>query len=853
MKALSSILILSLISFVHAVLLSDAFTSKEIINYLYGQLTQFELSNNTLVGVSTSDQLVGIDVKGDNAVHWQIHIHNLGSSKLSTTKEKVYIYNEESHDIYQVDSKNGALNIVTLSASPVHIADAGQGVFVVDSSGRLAYIDHATGSVSKLELEVVETIRVDSNGRFAYVIVNDSRLLKFGKGRVLFDIEFSVGSIKYFKSGIIITENDQVFKLNERKKKFTRIENDSFKNLQVINENFLYSSLDDSIKIISITKKVELVDTLHIKSASRVELLNSPLNDLIVASSSIGVKDVFDLTDFLITKNPNSIKKFTIKLSHSTSHDFLTVHEDKLALLSIDNELNGGLFSLFDGQLIKPITSHYQYYSNSNSYIIINPPESQQTIHQVHEILEVDNKYILTNWLTRVKRHLAELGKFIVSLAKNGITSNESSEDFGFTKYIVFFDDSHQKLVAIKSTGGIAWESVPIHDEFISLDQLDQDRLIAIFHGFVLVFDSSDGSIIERIRNENYTEIVKVRGTAALRGESTILLNSVSEDSFLVEKGENYISGQFIPHGEVTAKQTWKFRFGETIVNMASIDPDSTTSSVGIPLADKSVLYKYLNPNLVSVLTFDKQLKLYLIDGITGNLLHVSAHPEEEIIDLSSVKIVMDDNWIVYSYFINSPRFEQRINVVDLFDKPPMQTSNSVFDRDLSIDSVKTKSFINPERILDIASSKTIYGITTKSIIAITESGQLIEIPKFVLNSRRIDDRVLTRQDYSNDFSVIPYDPILAQPPAINHKYQLDPTGKILIKPTRFESTSVICYFNKCNQFCSVIQPSKSFDILSGSFAKGKLTITVILLFIVFVITKPFVFNKKLNRQWLDR
>ena len=73
------------------------------------------------------------------------------------------------------------------------------------------------------------------------------------------------------------------------------------------------------------------------------------------------------------------------------------------------------------------------------------------------------------------------------------------------------------------------------------------------------------------------------------------------------------------------------------------------------------------------------------------------------------------------------------------------------------------------------------------------------------------------------------------------------------MKPTLFESTSVICYFNNENQFCSVIQPSSSFDLLNKGFDKIKLLITIVVLFAGFIISKPFVFNKKLNAQWIDR
>ena len=72
-------------------------------------------------------------------------------------------------------------------------------------------------------------------------------------------------------------------------------------------------------------------------------------------------------------------------------------------------------------------------------------------------------------------------------------------------------------------------------------------------------------------------------------------------------------------------------------------------------------------------------------------------------------------------------------------------------------------------------STRSLYGITLKSIVALTELGSLIEIPKFILNSRRPEHEVKAA-DYGNDFNMVPYDPIIAKTTfqVLNHKYQLN-------------------------------------------------------------------------------
>lgn len=77
-------------------------------------------------------------------------------------------------------------------------------------------------------------------------------------------------------------------------------------------------------------------------------------------------------------------------------------------------------------------------------------------------------------------------------------------------------------------------------------------------------------------------------------------------------------------------------------------------------------------------------------------------------------------------------------------------------------------------------------------------------------------------------------------------------SSSILVKPTDFESTVVVCLANDQVRYCSLVQPSLSFDLLNPNFEKLKLVGTIVVLFVVFIVTKPYVANKKLKSQWLD-
>ncbi|RCK65219.1 ER membrane protein complex subunit 1 [Candida viswanathii] len=839
-----------------AVLVDEAFGSREAVNYLYGgDLKNFHLlKDNILVVTNSNDQLLGIDVVNDDAIAWKIQLSGLKNSKLVATESRLFVYGSSSEAV-QVDS-HGNLEIIELGSVPKKIYGTKNGALIIDSESNLKYFDN--DNVVPVQSDV-SFVRVDQVLGHTYAIINDKKMIKLSKtGQVLFSIDLAVGSIKEFRAGIILTENDQIFKFNEHDRAFKRIENDSFKNLVIIDGNSLYSTLSEALQLIRIKDKVAtLVDVIKVKPNSKAELFSTPLHEFIGITNG-NIKDFYDLTDFIETKDAKSIKHFVFKSAEDFPYNFVTVEGSQLSLLSINTKLFGELFSLSDGLKVKNIAPKYhQYSSKKDKYLIIDEPESELAKNEYELILhESESNFILTNWVHRVVRHLSELGKFVTSLDYKNLFG-QSDESIKFVKLVVFYDEDHHKLVSVQSNDfDIAWE-LPIAKggEFITLEQTGDEEVTALFKSLVVKVDSRNGTVIDQKPNDGgYTNIFKVQDALALENKHGItLVGNLSQSAFFRRAVNNdELVGYVISPGSTKSVQTWSFKFDGPILSWANIPADSTTSSLGLPLADKSVLYKYLNPNTISALTLkDGVLKFYLIDGVTGNLLYTQAHNSAETIDPKSVSLVMDDNWIIYSYFTTQPRLEQRINVIDLFDA---EYSSTAHKSSINIARISTKSFVYPERILKLQSTKSVYGITLKSIIALTELGNLIEIPKFILNSRRPENDA-NRANYANDFNMVPYDPIIAKTnfQVLNHKYQLKNNGEILIKPTAFESTSVICFFNSENQYCGLIQPSNSFDLLSQGFDKVKLLITIAILLVGFIVSKPFVFNKKLNAQWLDR
>ena len=134
----------------------------------------------------------------------------------------------------------------------------------------------------------------------------------------------------------------------------------------------------------------------------------------------------------------------------------------------------------------------------------------------------------------------------------------------------------------------------------------------------------------------------------------------------------------------LSAIKTWNLRFeqDETIAALAT-SSSTNVASLGRVLGTRQVLYKYLNPNLLAVVTA-KHTKdghwtcLYLLDAVSGAIYsriptfgtgHVA-------LNANSIHIAMSENFLVYSYWNHgssklpvpeSPK-QYEVTVLELFE-----------------------------------------------------------------------------------------------------------------------------------------------------------------------------------------
>lgn len=111
------------------------------------------------------------------------------------------------------------------------------------------------------------------------------------------------------------------------------------------------------------------------------------------------------------------------------------------------------------------------------------------------------------------------------------------------------------------------------------------------------------------------------------------------------------------------ATETWRINLGgldnsQKIIKIASKNPNEHVHSQGRVLNDRSVLYKYINPNLVAIVTqgndnvYKYVMNVHLVDVVSGGIVTTITHRRVR----GPVHIVHSENWLVYSYYNDKVR-----------------------------------------------------------------------------------------------------------------------------------------------------------------------------------------------------
>ncbi|EPQ61850.1 Bgt-652 [Blumeria graminis f. sp. tritici] len=518
----------------------------------------------------------------------------------------------------------------------------------------------------------------------------------------------------------------------------------------------------------------------------------------------------------------------------------------------------------------------------------------------------------LTAYIHRVNRHFHDLyylpgylrnlpERVLGSIFHTQVTKKTNlliRDIFGFNK-LVMVATLRGSLYALNSgnRGTVVW-LVKIAETPISkgwnVKALWGDNIAGVVSiigsdGSFTSLNASTGGVIERTgpQTSSYT-----KHTAVVKSSIGRLILNMDETGIPQAITSNHTpAGPIVTrgkHGEVQGVRfdgpsnnspivAWTFQpnFGEEIINVVSRPSHDPVASIGKVLGDRNVLYKYLNPNIILVTSVSNKTStayFYLLDSISGDILHSSSH---ERVDIGQpIPSLLTENWFVYSVWsdvvsdVNGLPSSKGYQIVvsELFetarpnDRGPLDSTKQFSslepsdqaNEELALPHVVTKAFLIPEPISHMIVSQTRQGITSRQLICtLPHSNSIIGIPRTILEPRRPVGRTPTPLEAEEGLSQ--YQPTIDFHPqmVITHEREVMGIQNIITSPSVLESTSLIFAYG-LDIFGTRVTPSQAFDILGKDFNKISLLATIIALAAGVAVLAPMVKRKQINGSWMS-
>lgn len=292
----------------------------------------------------------------------------------------------------------------------------------------------------------------------------------------------------------------------------------------------------------------------------------------------------------------------------------------------------------------------------------------------------------------------------------------------------------------------------------------------------------------------------------------------------------------------------WNLKLGSgKLVGLSMRAAHERVHSQGRVLPDRSVYYKYINPNIIALATITddpvhKQvLSINLVDGVTGLVLYSANHKRVK----APIHLLHSENWVVYSYF--NERFRRtEIATVELYEGR-IQSNSTVFSS-YAVSQLpvgESQAYILPAVPLTMTTTLTERGITSKFILVALTNGIVTEIP-WAFIQPRLPDIACGPEE-----SCIPYMPEIPLPPeaSANYNQTLLRVRGIEVAPARLESTSHVLVHG-LDLFYTRVAPSKTFDVLKEDFDHKLIVLVLSGLILASYVTKKLASRKALRQAW---
>uniref|UniRef100_A0A7N8XQ01 ER membrane protein complex subunit 1 n=1 Tax=Mastacembelus armatus TaxID=205130 RepID=A0A7N8XQ01_9TELE len=321
---------------------------------------------------------------------------------------------------------------------------------------------------------------------------------------------------------------------------------------------------------------------------------------------------------------------------------------------------------------------------------------------------------------------------------------------------------------------------------------------------------------------------------------------------YLVDSSQGKLSGYRL-RTDLSTELIWEVIIPTEVQRIVSVKgkrPNEHVHSQGRVMGDRSVLYKYLNPNLLAVVTESTDLHqersfvgILLIDGVTGRIIHEAVQRKAR----GPVHVVHSENWVVYEYWSTKSR-RNEFSVIELYEGMELYNSTvfSSLDRPHA-PQVLQQSYIFPSSISTMEATLTEKGITSRHLLIGLPSGGILSLPKMFLDPRRPE--IVSEQN--REENLIPYSPELPIRTEwfINYNQSVSRVQGIYTAPSGLESTCLVVAYG-LDIYQTHVYPSKQFDVLKDDYDYMLISSVLFALFFGTMISKRLAEVKLLNRAW---
>lgn len=489
-----------------------------------------------------------------------------------------------------------------------------------------------------------------------------------------------------------------------------------------------------------------------------------------------------------------------------------------------------------------------------------------------------------TAYINRVYRHaleLVQLPSHLMQLPKTLFGTPQDHkplrQDLLGSRSLILATKQKRIYSISGTTGKTQWHAdlsstIAVDSSIRSLTAADGRVILYTSDGSIVVVNATNGHAVEsKLGSIPVAKIIELPGSPA----STILKiddNGVPQHASDLAPSVPYEGNVVMTldrDGQVagwtvgtTIKKTWTFKPSHSkIIAINGRPAHDPIASVGKVLGDRSVLYKYFTPNLgILTAVSSSMLTIYLVDGVTGTVLHTVSH--QGVLTSLPISTVLSENWFAYTFTSSNPEtkaLSTQLIVSELYESSipndrgqlSSKTNYSSFGPDAnSRPHVVSAAFTLAEPISHLSVTQTAQGISTRQILGfLPNSNAIIAIPRHFLEARRPVDRDPTPAEAEE--GLFRYNPYLDIDPKFFLSHSLEVVGikEISTVPTLLESTSTVLGFGH-DVFGTQVSPSQTFDVLGKSFNKIQLILTVVALYLGVLAIRPLVRRKVVQRGW---